>query len=182
MPCEHDVEIFFNKMIGQDFRVCISVCKNIPNVCWSWWWNCRGTNSSRKRLQGWGDLNFQLGSRWGCTKYWSLWFSYCQILWCSDNISVLLYLIIVFFFFPMWLELFCERVQVSCIVEKNTCISSHFCHFSCSFWRHQSLGFEFFALGFLRRLFPRRLSSVKFRMFFLSFFIIWWIMFNRRIE
>lgn len=87
-----------------------------------------------------------------------------------------------FFFFPMWLELFCERVQVSCIVEKNTCISSHFCHFSCSFWRHQSLGFEFFALGFLRRLFPRRLSSVKFRMFFLSFFIIWWIMFNRRIE
>lgn len=31
MLCEHDVEIFFDNVIGKDFRVSLSACKSIPN-------------------------------------------------------------------------------------------------------------------------------------------------------
>lgn len=39
--------------IAENFRVSLSTCKNIPSICWSWWWNCHGTNcSGTTRVQG----------------------------------------------------------------------------------------------------------------------------------
>lgn len=100
------------------------------------------------------------------------------------------------FLFNVTLELFCERVQVSCLVEKKKkAYSLHFCHFLCWFWRGWNLGFGFlFCFGLLlvfvlfcffsRKIFPRRqLCEVQdfFLIFFFCFFSISWEMLNKRI-
>lgn len=83
-------------------------------------------------------------------------FQFCYILSLS-----------LFFFSPMWLELFCERVQVSCLVEKNTCILCTFAISHAHFEDIKVLGLSVLLWGFSEKtIFPRRLISVKFRIFF----------------
>lgn len=95
-------------------------------------------------------------------------FQFCYILSLS----------LFFFFNVTGIILWKSSGFMSC--RKEHMYSLHFCHFSCSFWRHQSLGFECFALGFFRKNnISKKTYLCEVQDILLSFFITWWDMLNR---
>lgn len=128
-------------------------------------------------------------SSWGLDevsfiKYcWSLWSSYCQTLWYSDNLPIFLYLIVVSFFFSMWLwNYFVREFRFHVLWEKK-CIFLAILPFLVLILKRLKSWVGVFVLVWFGVFFSRKKyfqgdSSVKFRRFFWFFWLFQYIMGN----